>query len=518
MQNYNSTYFDIAFYAERSIEDEIDRAGQADIPLFIGAYVTIFLYLSLALGSYTSLKYFIFEVRITLGLIGLFIVASSAFAALGLFGYLHLKSNLIVAEVVPFLLLAIGADNIFIFVLQYKRLERELNGKNLPMLKIEEMIGEVLHSSALSMVMCSVAEALLLYFGALMINMPAVVTYSVSAGTAVLFNFLLQMTAFPAVLCLDQKRLDSRRADLLCCLQSDTSKEELKKQNEELFSKPLPIDEFFEKKWFPMINHKYVRPTVILSFIILTCASIAVCFNFTRVGLDQDLSVPEESYVRDFFEFQEAYLLVGVPVYFVIAGNLSYEKQQVQEPICSRAGCAPGSFAEMITLASDEPEYWRIETAPQSWLDDFIDWADPGTLTTPPVCCRCKRGCQDFDKHFKPCMANKDDDLVGYYTKKSYPNSINSMNSYSYLSDHDNYEINEENYLTEDVRGCHRCILPRQERNFYRYLDWFLQDNPGTVCAKGGHAAYAHSVHFVNKEKTMIDATSFMTYFLGLEI
>ena len=117
MQNYNSTYFDIAFYAERSIEDEIDRAGQADIPLFIGAYVTIFLYLSLALGSYTSLKYFIFEVRITLGLIGLFIVASSAFAALGLFGYLHLKSNLIVAEVVPFLLLAIGADNIFIFVL-----------------------------------------------------------------------------------------------------------------------------------------------------------------------------------------------------------------------------------------------------------------------------------------------------------------------------------------------------------------------------------------------------------------
>lgn len=117
MANYESKYFDIAYYAERSIEDEIDRAGQADIPLFIGAYVTIFIYLSVALGTYTAAKWFLFEVRITLGLVGLMVVASSAFAALGLFGYLKVKSNLIVAEVVPFLLLSIGADNIFIFVL-----------------------------------------------------------------------------------------------------------------------------------------------------------------------------------------------------------------------------------------------------------------------------------------------------------------------------------------------------------------------------------------------------------------
>ena len=124
-----SEYFDIAFFSERSIEDEIDRAGQADVPLFIGAYVTIFIYLSIALGSYTAINRILFEVRFTLGLVGLFIVASSAFASLGIFGYAHVKSNLIVAEVVPFLLLAIGADNIFIFVLEYKRVELELKRK-----------------------------------------------------------------------------------------------------------------------------------------------------------------------------------------------------------------------------------------------------------------------------------------------------------------------------------------------------------------------------------------------------
>ena len=473
MSNYESKYFDIAYYAERSIEDEIDRAGQADIPLFIGAYVTIFIYLSLALGSYTTIRYFLFEVRFTLGLIGLFIVASSAFAALGLFGYLKLKSNLIVAEVVPFLLLSIGADNIFIFVLQYKRLEKHLLKEKLEIPPVEEMIGRVLQHSALSMVMCSVSECVLLFYGGVTVKMPAVVTYSFSAGTAVAFNFILQMTAFPAVLCLDQKRIRSRRADLLCCLQVDKPVEERTKAEKQKLT--LPIDDFFENYWYPLISNKFVRPSVIIGFITVTCASIAVCFNFTRVGLDQDLSVPEVSYVRTFFEFQEEYLLVGAPVYFVIAGNLSYEKSEIQTTICSRAGCQPGSLGEMISLAAEAPDYWKIETSSQSWLDDFIDWTDPGTLTVPPSCCNCKGTCNAFED-FEPCMPN---------------------------IPHPNGEL---------PKRCHRCILPRQERNFYKYLDWFLRDNPGTVCSKSGHAAYAHSVHFVDELKTEIDASSFMTY------
>ena len=93
------------------------------------AYGTILVYLSVALGSYTTITKIFFEIRLTLGLTGLFVVASSAFASLGIFGYAHVKSNLIVAEVVPFLLLAIGADNIFIFVLEYKRVELELKRK-----------------------------------------------------------------------------------------------------------------------------------------------------------------------------------------------------------------------------------------------------------------------------------------------------------------------------------------------------------------------------------------------------
>ena len=39
------------------------------------------------------------------------------------------------------------------------------------------------------------------------------------------------------------------------------------------------------------------------------------------VGLDQDLSVPSDSYVLDYFDYMEKYLDVGVPVYFVTKGK-----------------------------------------------------------------------------------------------------------------------------------------------------------------------------------------------------
>ena len=39
------------------------------------------------------------------------------------------------------------------------------------------------------------------------------------------------------------------------------------------------------------------------------------------IGLDQNLSVPLSSYVAKYFDYMESYLMVGVPVYFVMEGK-----------------------------------------------------------------------------------------------------------------------------------------------------------------------------------------------------
>ena len=137
---------------------------------------------------------------------------------------------------------------------------------------------------------------------------------------------------------------------------------------------------------------------------------------------------------------------------------------------CATLGCDTDSMGQMIFVASKNAEYWRIEVPAQNWIDDYFDWSDPGLVTKlQGPCCNCKFPCEEFDDF---CPAN------------------NPKNS---------------------VLPCHKCVAPRS-LNFYRYLDWFLKDNPGEQCAKSGHAVYGHSVHFEDENNDFIDASSFMTY------
>lgn len=309
------------------------------------------------------------------------------------------------------------------------------------------------------------------------------------------------MTAFLAVLTLDLKRIEAKRADLFCCLVDDKNSGKEKIDSETIHKigsnikrcnatnkfttgeyqshviKNLWIDDFFENHWFKFLTNKYSRIIIILTFITCTCASIGIVLEQTRVGLDQDLSVPEDSYVKKFFEFEEEFLKVGAPVYFVISGQIDYSNVDIQNQICSTLGCKAGSMGQMVFEASKNAIYWKIEAASQSWIDDFIDWGDSGSvLSLTGPCCNCKGRCNDFEDF---CPANNQED---------------------------------KNPFIE--RPCRKCVGTRLPTRFYEYVSWFLRDNPGDQCAKSGHAAYTHSVHFVdeNNVNSGIDASNFMTY------
>lgn len=58
--------------------------------------------------------------KISLGIAGILIVLSSVACSLGIFSYMGMPLTLIVIEVIPFLVLAVGVDNIFILVQTYQ--------------------------------------------------------------------------------------------------------------------------------------------------------------------------------------------------------------------------------------------------------------------------------------------------------------------------------------------------------------------------------------------------------------
>ena len=58
--------------------------------------------------------------KFLVGLGGILVVGCSVLASMGFYAWIGIPSSLIILQVVPFLVLAVGADNIFIFVLEHQ--------------------------------------------------------------------------------------------------------------------------------------------------------------------------------------------------------------------------------------------------------------------------------------------------------------------------------------------------------------------------------------------------------------
>uniref|UniRef100_A0A3Q2P552 Niemann-Pick disease, type C1 n=1 Tax=Fundulus heteroclitus TaxID=8078 RepID=A0A3Q2P552_FUNHE len=448
MKNFNNPNLTVAFSAERSIEDEIDRESNSDISTIIISYAIMFIYISLALGHINSFRRLLVDSKISLGIAGILIVLSSVSSSLGIFSYAGIPLTLIVIEVIPFLVLAVGVDNIFIIVQTYQRDERR------PQEELHQQIGRILGDIAPSMFLSSFSETVAFFLGALS-NMPAVRTFSLFAGLAVFIDFLLQISCFVSLLGLDAKRQEGNRLDICCCVKLP-ERQEVKTEGF--------LFRFFKKVYAPFILKEWVRPIIVAVFVGILSFSIAVV-NKVEIGLDQKLSMPDDSYVLDYFKNLSEYLHTGAPVYFVVEDGLNYSSLEGQNTVCGGVGCNNNSLVQQIYSASLISNYSTIAYTPSSWLDDYFDWVKPQS-----TCCRFYNNSGAF------CNASVVD-----------PSCV----------------------------SCRPMTQSGKQRpegeDFMRFLPMFLSDNPNPKCGKGGHAAYATAVQRY-PNNTGVGATYFMTY------
>uniref|UniRef100_A0AAQ4RWU3 Niemann-Pick disease, type C1 n=1 Tax=Gasterosteus aculeatus aculeatus TaxID=481459 RepID=A0AAQ4RWU3_GASAC len=444
MKNFKNPNLTVAFSAERSIEDEIDRESKSDISTIVVSYVIMFVYISLALGHINSCRRLMVDSKISLGISGILIVLSSVSSSLGIFSYCGIPLTLIVIEVIPFLVLAVGVDNIFIVVQAYQRDER------MPQEELHQQIGRILGDVAPSMLLSSLSETVAFFLGALS-NMPAVRTFSLFAGLAVFIDFLLQISCFVSLLI----RLTANRLDIFCCAKLPEGQET--RTDSFLFR-------FFKKIFAPFVLKEWVRPIIVAVFVGMLSFSIAVV-NKVEIGLDQKLSMPDDSYVLDYFKNLTMYLHTGAPVYFVVEDGLNYSSLEGQNAVCGGVGCNNDSLVQQVYSASLISNYTTIGFTPSSWLDDYFDWVKPQSS-----CCR-------------------------YYNTSG--------------------EFCNASVVNSSCVHCRPMTPAGKQRpegeDFMQFLPMFLSDNPNTKCGKGGHAAYAAAVD-VYPDLTGVGATYFMTY------
>lgn len=79
-------------------------------------------------------------------------------------------------------------------------------------------------------------------------DMPAVNTFALYSTAALFFDFVLQITAFIALMSIDMQRSERNRLDLFCCIK--TKVERVKKDSGSLLQK------MFEKYYTPFLLSK----------------------------------------------------------------------------------------------------------------------------------------------------------------------------------------------------------------------------------------------------------------------
>lgn len=199
--------------AERAVTDQLKLMNSQNISVVVISYLLMFAYISICMGEFSLTKS-----RIVLALGGILVVLLSFGGSVSLVSLIGIKLSIISAEVVPFLILAIGVDNMFIITNTKDRIARGYN-----IIAIPKLIGITIGEAGPSITVASLSEFLAFLVG-YMTNIPALQSFCLAAAFAILIDYILQMTLFLAFVALDEERSSKGYMDVFCCFKVKKTK------------------------------------------------------------------------------------------------------------------------------------------------------------------------------------------------------------------------------------------------------------------------------------------------------
>ncbi|XP_078317578.1 patched domain-containing protein 3-like isoform X2 [Crassostrea virginica] len=310
-------------YATRSFDDEGYGAVNDDINLLSVGICIVLIFVIVTLGRFNLVEH-----KLLLSLAGLLSVGMSIGFAYGLattFGVIYGP----VHAIMPFLLLGIGVDDMFVIVEAWKNLTPEEQKLSLP-----EQVAMTMKHAGVSVTVTSVTDIVAFAIGASTV-IPGLSAFCVDAALGILALFVLQSTFFVACLTLDQKRIAHQRDAILCCLA-------YKNFHPNKCSQKNFLALAFEKHIGPFLMKFPVKIIVVLVTVSLLGVNV---YGFYHLKQDFDLVmyIPSNSYAHKFAKAQEQFFPnrgVDVNVY---CGDIHYgSSQKILNNMLQRISSDPG--------------------------------------------------------------------------------------------------------------------------------------------------------------------------------
>jgi len=271
------------YWAAKTTDDLVTEAGKSDSKLIIYGYVGMIIFASVVLWQFDALRS-----KVTLGFLGTGLVIISVFGALGLTALSDVPFSPTVVQVLPFLAIGLGLQEMFVlsFAYQYR-----------PDWTIKEQIADLMRDAGIRGTLAASVN-FVSFAIAIAIPLPLVSQLAIGSTFVIIINWIILFTAFVSLIAINAKRIEADRIDVFCCFKAKSSHKELSVIPDHVGSIPQKIAETV--MWMPM-------RVFLLCFAIVVFGVAMWGAKSLELGLPLSDIVPRDTYAYGFLHVRDQY-------------------------------------------------------------------------------------------------------------------------------------------------------------------------------------------------------------------
>ncbi|CAL4137274.1 unnamed protein product, partial [Meganyctiphanes norvegica] len=336
----------IYFLAASSFGLVAGNSIQNDLRYLSIGFIVVFIFVVLMLGKFNMI-----EMRPVLSLLGLSSVGLSIGVSYGLcsaFGFPYGPVN----SILPFLLLGLGVDDMFVIIQAWNNLSPLEINEELP-----ERMGLALRHAGVSITVTSLTDFVAFAIGSSTL-LPALRSFCIYAALGIIAIYFFSATFFVACLTLDQRRLEDKRNGLFWCWRMNNW------TPNECSQKDL-LQSFFGNVYAKILLKLPTKITVL----IITATLVGVSgwgLSNLRQEFDPSWFLPQSSYPFKFFAKSDEYFPSSGVSGKILLGNLNYTKD----------------IAKILQLEANLKENPYIGSV-DSWVSEFQLYMNNSDITIP---------------------------------------------------------------------------------------------------------------------------------------
>ena len=217
----------LMFNAGRSVDDSILASSLEDVKLVSVSVLLMVLFCALALSKFSDPVRGHFLLGLG-GIMTIIIGITTAFGFVMFIGYEFISF----AGVIPFLVLGVGIDNIFIITNCIDRQDDRMT--------IAEKIAKAMGSVGASITMITITD-LVAFLVSTVADFPAITYFCIYIAFSIVFSYILVCTLFTALLAIDMKRIENKRKDFFPCVPVTFPNDNIVKSNQKSFLSKVSI-------------------------------------------------------------------------------------------------------------------------------------------------------------------------------------------------------------------------------------------------------------------------------------